>query len=213
MTTHALYLGARHCFEKHVQQLDATCAQFGFAPLHWVDPVTLADSLLPVGIRADEICIAFVSAEQNRPVRLARQLRTVLPEVMFLFLVDHNKSKLLHDLQSPVSGVGANWEVLDYQSEGFGESLNRALHGFTKKRKFRTTLSGLNQKLQQNVKPALSEWQRYSVSLHYLDHIVDHAHDGIVATTNDGVIVKWNKAASAILKPNPPSLLATRYLN
>ncbi|MBA55254.1 MAG: hypothetical protein CMK89_12435 [Pseudomonadales bacterium] len=200
MTTYALYIGHMSSFQIQQANLDALCRQFNIPPVIQVDPASLREHFPPVPLQADEAYIVLLGPELKSPVKVARNVLAILPDVSLFFLVKFKTSELMLSLQSPVSALGANWELLELEAPGFHAALTRSFTAAIRKRKFRTTLTGLNRKLQRNTKPKVSELQRYSVSLHYLDHIVEHAYDGIIATTNDGLIVKWNRAASDMLQ-------------
>lgn len=199
MTTHALYIDAAGCWQQTFEQVAFVCQRCNLPMPTHID----ADSntLPAVLARQDtlDFCIAFIGPHTRKPLETAKKLSHVIDDLYFIFLVNDTGKSLQHRLQSPVSTLGHHWEIVDPTGAQFADTLSRSLSAAIKKRKFRTTLSQLNRKLQHNTKPRVSPLQRASVSLEYLSHIVEHAHDGIIATAVDGVIVKWNLAASALL--------------
>lgn len=148
----------------------------------------------------DEPTVAIIGPEIEKAIVLARKIRGLVPDIQFLFLADSELSQLAYNLKSPAGGVSSDWEIVDTGKQDFAGHLNDKLNLLLKKRRFRTTLSGINRSLRKSSKPVVSDLNRYSVSLKYLAHIVEHAHDGIIATTLEGVIVKWNLAAENIFK-------------
>ncbi|WP_020407811.1 sensor domain-containing diguanylate cyclase [Hahella ganghwensis] len=141
------------------------------------------------------VFLALIGPAMENPLQTVRRIRKTSPEMHFVFLTRDENPALVAELQSPIAGVGSHWEVMMLTSEHFARNLSKALSAFLKRKKFRTTIAGLQNKIQESQKPKVSELQRYSVSLRYLAHIFDHAHDAIIATTCDGTIVKWNRAA------------------
>lgn len=199
MTIHALYTNAADTSQSHFAQVASVCQRCNLPIPTQIE--TDCDALPGTLKKSDtqDFYIAFVGPETQQPFETAKRLRGVIADIHFIFLVSQANRPLLRSLQSPVSGLGNHWDMLDPTSNQFEDNLIKCLKATIKKSRFRTTLSKLNRKLQQNHKPKVSELQRFSTSLDYLAHIVEHAHDGIIATTLDGVIVKWNLATAEIL--------------
>ncbi|GLQ30884.1 sensor domain-containing diguanylate cyclase [Litoribrevibacter albus] len=167
------------------------------------------DCLRHKNATSEQPCLAFISPTINNPIQVAKQIRSLLSDIDFIFLVEGSSQELLTELQSPTSVLGSHWEVKDIHSEGFIHQLSTSLKAVHKRRKFRTTLTHLQNKLKATSKPKVSELQKYTVSLQHLSHIVEHAHDAIIATTSDGIIVKWNQASQKIFHMSSDEAVGT----
>ena len=143
--------------------------------------------------------VILIGAKCEKPIQTARQIRSLLPDIPFVFLVGDGDSQLVRDLRSPASGLSKPWEMLELNVAQLPKRLAASLSSILKKRKYRDTLSNVNRTLEKADRRAVSDLQRFSVSIRYLSQIVEHAHDGIMATTRDGIVVKWNLAAQKIL--------------
>ncbi|WP_341501939.1 diguanylate cyclase [Gallaecimonas sp. GXIMD4217] len=131
------------------------------------------------------------------PLPLARRLADKLAgEWHFAFLVDDRAEALVEQLNSPVNGLGGRWRVFEL---GNGlDGLRGYIRSVRKGRQHRTTLSGINHRLAMSASTDVRLLHRYMVSVQFLENILDHAHDAIIATTRDGLIVRWNRAAEAM---------------
>lgn len=144
------------------------------------------------------IAIVFIHTCWPTPLRLARKLHERLPEAHLIFIGDDKNPELEAQLQSPVSRLGTHWSLLPLGSPGFEQRVTELVNTVVRRNKFRTTLTSVNSRLVSASKPDIAVLQRYTVSIPFLNKIIEHTHDAIIATSLDGTVVKWNLAAAKL---------------
>lgn len=139
--------------------------------------------------------IIILGSGLEQPLQLARRLYNEAPLAHYFFFTKNSRPALQQQLQSPVVGFGKHWSLLNDAGDNWAADLQKAVHSARQRYQFRTTLHRVNRKLMQRPIPDNQATQRYSLSLRFLSNIFEYAHDAIIATTLDGTIVRWNKAA------------------
>ena len=194
-----LFLNGRRTETPVRHRLESLCLEYNLT-LRDCPMLDSVESIQSLGLDETDCAFTIIGPQCDNPVQIAKQLHHVRPECMIVFLTNELDSEWLPQLQSPISGLGRNWEIIPLDSPAMYQRLVSVIMRTVKKRRFRTTLSHVSNQLRLGEKHRVSELQRHSVSLRFLTHIVDHAHDGIIATTNDGAIVKWNKASEKLFQ-------------
>lgn len=198
MKISALHIVNEQASNPHISKLNQAFEKFDVFVSECNISTLELDCLRHRNTTTDSPCLAFIAPTVEKPIQVAKQIRSLLSDIDFIFLVEGPSNDLLTKLQSPTSVLGSHWEIKDIHSEYFIKQVTNSLKSIKKRRKFQTTLIHLQRKLKATTKPKVSDLQKYTVSLQHLSHIVEHAHDAIIATTCEGIIVKWNIASQKI---------------
>ncbi|OZG69741.1 hypothetical protein BTA51_29395 [Hahella sp. CCB-MM4] len=198
MAETALYIDSTESKNNYLGRFEEVVREQGAALLEFDDIDEMLRCLRQPDLNGSTPCLTLIGTDLGNPIQTARKIRSVIPEMHFVFLETTDNLLLKQELQSPVSGVGNHWEILKVTSDYFSSMLSRSLGAAIKRKKFKTTIVGLQNKILVSEKPKVSELQRYSVSLRFLSNLFEYAHDAIIATTCEGTIVKWNNAAQSL---------------
>ncbi len=142
------------------------------------------------------ISLVILGVGLSSPHQIARKLYAHAPKVQLLFWCKTEQyASLYEQLRSPVAAIGHHWQLLSYDNDSHFIDIGQIVTAVKQRYQHQKIVKGVNVHLAQGSSEELSKLQRFALSLSFLNQIFADAHDAIIVTTADGIIVRWNNAA------------------
>ena len=148
------------------------------------------------GSLADEKqpALVMLAPGLQRPVALARQLRSRWKTSQLLFLCNEGQSDGLHRELGPAPLLGPCWSIVSIGAKSLEQQLDQALAGVRRRVRLRTTLARVNAAVE-----GTQAAKRPSATADlYLHHFIDAARDAIVGLDHAGAVLYWSAGAAEL---------------
>lgn len=148
------------------------------------------------GSLADEKqpALVLLAPGLQRPVALARQLRSRWKTSQLLFLCNEGQSDGLHRELGPAPLLGPCWSIVSIGAKSLEQQLDQALAGVRRRVRLRTTLARVNAAVE-----GTQAAKRPSATADlYLHHFIDAARDAIVGLDHAGAVLYWSAGAAEL---------------
>lgn len=151
--------------------------------------------------RGAQATLILLGSHLESPLAVARRLHQRVPQAHLFFLVKDQDEALRAQLQSPLARIGRYWSILELGDEGSAILLEQASRSARQRLQLRTTLNQINTELTLSRHDWTKQYLR--VSDRFFANILEHSHDAIIATNNEGVVITWNSAARVLFGLSP----------
>ena len=152
--------------------------------LHYLDAAALA-------LADEEPALILLGPQLQRPVALARQMRSRWKTAQLLFLCDVEQEEALHRELGPAPMLGPHWSIVADGPQGLAQPLDQALAGVRRRARLRTTLARVNAEVD-----GTQAGKRSSANADlYLHHFIDAARDAILGVDRQGAVLYWSAGA------------------
>ena len=142
---------------------------------------------------------ALIGTRLPSPVKAARQISQLDPQLQLVFLADETRhAQLRRDLRfAPLPG--AHWTLAPLGDRApLLQAVRDAARSSGQRRNLRTTLDRLNLRIASAPPPDSADYRKLVASDRYLASILSFARDAIISTDAEGKIVSWNKGAERL---------------
>ncbi|WP_206484331.1 sensor domain-containing diguanylate cyclase [Thalassotalea sp. G2M2-11] len=199
MKSIALLIEQSNCLTETYKKTEALLSTVDIELIHCQAGEQLAEFFVEQQAINVEVALIFIGVGLTSTKKIARQLYAFAPKAQLLFWsYNAQYAELLKQLKAPIASIGSHWQILSYEQEQPNIDIKLLLAQVNKRILHQATVNKVNMGLMRNVSVEVSKLQRFTVSLSFLSKMFDAAHDAIVVTTNDGIIVRWNIAAQQL---------------